>query len=206
MTPQIVEHAFEPFYTTKSKGAGRGLGPATVYGATAQAEGHVRMESEPGKGTTFTMLLPVTTQPATEATRATPSHRASHGETVLVVEDEDALREVTRRLLTRQGYHIITAANGTEAVAAARSYQGSIHLLLTDVIMPHMQGKEVAQTITAGRPGLRVLYMSGSTQSILASQGRLDPNVTLLDKPFTETELLAKVSAVLACQPSANQA
>jgi len=139
-------------------------------------------------------------------TQAEGSRHAAYNETVLVVEDEDALREVTRRLLTRQGYQIITAANGTEAVAAARSHRGSIHLLLTDVIMPHMLGKEVAETITAGRPDLRVLYMSGSAQPLLAAQGRLDPNVTLLNKPFTETELLAKVSDVLACQSSTGRA
>jgi two-component system cell cycle sensor histidine kinase/response regulator CckA len=204
MTPEVVKHAFEPFYTTKSKGAGSGLGLATVYGTITQAQGHVRVKSKPGKGTTFTILLPVTTQTATDTTRTTPSHRASHGETVLVVEDEDALREVTRRLLTRQGYQVITAANGTEAITAAHSYQGTIHLLLTDVIMPHMLGKEVAHTIGTDRPDLRVLYMSGYAQPMLASQGRLDPNVTLLDKPFTETGLLTKVSAVLAAQTSAS--
>ena len=204
MTPQVLTHAFEPFYTTKNKGAGSGLGLATVYGTITQAEGHVRIQSEPGKGATFTILLPVTTRPLTETTPTTSNHRASHRETVLIVEDQDALREVTRRLLTRQGYQIITAANGTEAVAAARSYQGSIHLLMTDVIMPHMLGKEIAQTITAGRPDLRVLYTSGSAQPVLTAQERLDPNATHLDKPFTETELLAKVSGVLARQPGTN--
>jgi PAS domain S-box-containing protein len=204
MTPQVVKHAFEPFYTTKSKGAGSGLGLATVYGTITQAQGHVRVKSEPGEGTTFTILLPVTSQPATEISGTTSRHRASHGETVLVVEDEDALREVTRRLLTRQGYQVIEAANGAEAVDATNSYQGRIHLLLTDVIMPQMLGKEVARRISAVRPGLRVLYMSGYAQPILASQGRLDPHVTLLDKPFTETELLTKVGAVLAAQTSAS--
>jgi PAS domain S-box-containing protein len=205
MTPQVVKHAFEPFYTTKSKGAGSGMGLATVYGTITQAEGHVRIESVPDEGSTFTILLPVTTQPLTEVMRTTPGRRASRGETVLVVEDEDALREVTRRLLTRQGYQVITAAGGTEAVAAARSYQGIIHLLLTDVIMPRMLGKEVARTITARRPGLRVLYMSGSAQPSLASDGRLDPDVVLLDKPFTEAELLTKVGAVLAARNSVSR-
>jgi two-component system cell cycle sensor histidine kinase/response regulator CckA len=206
MTAQVVQHAFEPFYTTKTKGAGSGLGLATVYGTITQAQGHVRVESTLGEGTTFTILLPVTTEPATEDTPITPSRPVCNGETVLVVEDEDALREVTRRLLTRQGYQVITAANGAEAVDAARSYQGAIHLLLTDVIMPQMLGKEVAETITSGRPDLRVLYMSGYAQPILASQGRLDPHVALLDKPFTETELLTKVGAALAVQPSASRA
>jgi PAS domain S-box-containing protein len=203
MPPDVVKHAFEPFYTTKNKGEGSGLGLATVYGAITQAEGHVRIQSEPGRGTTFTVLLPGTTQESTEAAQAPPTRRAPYGLTALVVEDEDALREVTRRLLTRQGYTVITAANGTEAVTAADSYQGTIDLLLTDVIMPHMLGKEAAEIIQRNRPDIRVLYMSGYAQPILASQGRLDPDVTLLDKPFTERELLDKVGALLAPHASA---
>jgi CheY-like chemotaxis protein len=119
---------------------------------------------------------------------------------VLVVEDEDALREVTRRLLVRQGYTVITAANGAEAITAASSYQGTIDLLVTDVIMPQMLGREAAEKIHHTRPAMQVLYMSGYAQPFLASQGRLDPGVTLLDKPFTERELLEKVNAVLADQ------
>jgi two-component system, cell cycle sensor histidine kinase and response regulator CckA len=113
---------------------------------------------------------------------------------------------VTRRLLTRQGYTVITAANGAEAISAANSYQGTIDLLVTDVIMPHMLGKEAAEKIQHTRPDLRVLYMSGYAQPVLSSQGRLDPDVTLLDKPFTERELLAKVNAVLAPQATAHRA
>ncbi|HLL68301.1 MAG TPA: ATP-binding protein [Micromonosporaceae bacterium] len=201
MTDEVLKHAFEPFYTTKSKGAGSGLGLATVYGAVTQTEGHVRIQSIPAQGTTFTILLPVTTQTASEAALISPSRHLSQGETVLVVEDEEALREVTRRLLTRQGYQVITAPNGAAGIAAADSYPGTIHLLLTDVIMPQMLGKEAAARIRQARPELRVLYMSGYAQPILASQGRLDPEVALLDKPFTEHELLAKVGAALA--PSA---
>jgi PAS domain S-box-containing protein len=198
MPPEVLKHAFDPFYTTKSKGEGSGLGLATVYGAVTQAEGHVRVQSEPGRGTTFTILLPVTTQTAIEAAHPPPSHIGSYGLTALIVEDEDALREVTRRLLTRQGYTVITAASGAEAIAAAHSYQGTIDLLLTDVVMPQMLGKEAAEQIRLIRPAIRVLYMSGYAQPILASQGRLDPDVTLLDKPFTERDLLDKVNAVLS--------
>ena len=114
------------------------------------------------------------------------------------MEDEDALREVIRRLLTRQGYTVLTAANGAEAITAASSYQGTIDLLLTDVIMPQMLGREAAEKIQRTRPDIRVLYMSGYAQPVLASEGRLDPDVTLLDKPFTERELLDKVSATIA--------
>jgi two-component system cell cycle sensor histidine kinase/response regulator CckA len=197
MPADVIKHAFEPFFTTKNKGEGSGLGLATVYGAVTQAEGHVRIKSEPDKGTTFTILLPVTTQSAAEAAQTPPSRYTASGQTVLVVEDEEALREVTRRLLTRQGYTVITAGNGAEALETASTYQGEIDLLLTDVIMPQMLGKEAAERIMRERPHIRVLYMSGYAQPILASQGRLDPNVTLLDKPFTERELLDKVHTVL---------
>jgi PAS domain S-box-containing protein len=202
MPPDVIKHAFEPFYTTKNKGEGSGLGLATVYGAVTQAEGHVRIQSAPDEGTTFTILLPVTTQSATEAAQAPPSDHTAYGLTALIVEDEDALREVTRRLLTRQGYTVITAANGAEAITAANSYQGTIHLLLTDVIMPQMLGRQAAEQIQRTRPDIRVLYMSGYAQPVLASEGRLDPDVTLLDKPFTERELLDKVSATIAAQPT----
>jgi PAS domain S-box-containing protein len=198
MTADVIRHAFEPFYTTKNKGEGSGLGLATVYGAVTQAEGHIRIRSEPGKGTTFTILLPVTTRSDTEAVQTSPSRQRLGSRTALIVEDEDALREVTRRLLTRQGYTVITAANGAEAITAANSYRGPIDLLITDVIMPQMLGREAAEKIQQTRPEIRVLYMSGYARPFLASQGRLDPGVTLLDKPFTERELLDKVDTVLA--------
>ena len=205
MPPEVLKHAFEPFYTTKSKGEGSGLGLATVYGAVTQAEGHVRIQSEPDQGTTFTILLPVTTQSATEAAQTPPSDRTAYGLTALIVEDEDALREVTRRLLTRQGYTVLTAANGAEAITAANSYQATIDLLLTDVIMPKMLGREAAEKIQKTRPDIRVLYMSGYAQPVLASEGRLDQDVALLDKPFTERELLDKVSATIAGQPTTSK-
>jgi PAS domain S-box-containing protein len=197
MTPDVIVHAFEPFFTTKNKGEGSGLGLATVYGAVTQAEGHVQVNSAPDMGTTFTILLPVTTQSAAGIVRTPPSRYAVAGHTVLVVEDEEALREVTRRLLTRHGYTVITAANGAEALDIALAHQGDIDLLLTDVIMPRMLGKEAAERIRYTRPYIRVLYMSGYAQPVLASQGRLEPDVELLDKPFTERELVDKVHAVL---------
>jgi len=206
MTPEVIKHAFEPFYTTKGKGEGSGLGLATVYGAVTQADGHIRIHSELGTGTTFTILLPVTTQSATAAVPTSLNRHRSGSHTALIVEDEDALREVTRRLLTRQGYAVITAGNGAEAITAANSYQGTIDLLITDVIMPQMLGREAAEKIQQTRPDIRVLYMSGYAQPFLASQGRLDPGVTLLDKPFTERELLDKVDAVLTPQTVAHTA
>jgi PAS domain S-box-containing protein len=206
MAPEVIKHAFDPFFTTKNKGEGSGLGLATVYGAVTQAEGHVRITSTPEQGTTFTILLPVTTQSATEAAQIPSSRYTASGQTVLIVEDEEALREVTQRLLTRQGYTVITAGNGVEALDTAAAYKGEIDLLLTDVIMPQMLGKEAAERIKHTRPHIRVLYMSGYAQPILASEGRLDPNVELLDKPFTERGLLDKVHTVLAPQAIANSA
>jgi two-component system, cell cycle sensor histidine kinase and response regulator CckA len=196
--PEIVERVFEPFFTTKPKGHGSGLGLATVYGIVTQVDGHVWVESVPGAGTTFTVLLPATDQIMTgPEEEAVPRERTRGGETVLVVEDEDALREVTRRILARNGYEVLTAANGPEAIKVVEHTDRHIDLLLTDVIMPHMLGKELAGRMRELRPGLRVLYMSGYAQPVLASQGTLDPGVTLVEKPFSETTLLEHVREVL---------
>jgi nitrogen-specific signal transduction histidine kinase/CheY-like chemotaxis protein len=197
MPPEVIAHAFEPFFTTKDEGAGTGLGLATVYGIVAQAEGHVQIYSEPGMGTTFTITLPVTTQAPFPPPPEVPYQRTPEGETILVVEDETALREVTRRILAGNGYHVITAANGPDALAIARSHPGEIHLLVTDVVMPQMLGKEVAERIQAIKPEIEVLYMSGYARPVLASQGRLDPGVALLEKPFSEADLLAMAGQVL---------
>ena len=197
MPPEVVAHAFEPFFTTKSDGGGTGLGLATVYGILTQADGHIRIYSEPGGGTTFSITLPATTLAADPAAAEDTYQRTPSGETVLVVEDEAALREVTRRILARNGYQVITAASGPEAVEIARSYQGEIHLLVTDVVMPHMLGKEVAEQVLLIKPGAEVLFMSGYARPVLASQGRLEPGVALVEKPFSEADLLAKVGQVL---------
>jgi PAS domain S-box-containing protein len=197
MTREIIDHAFEPFYTTKRDGTGTGLGLATVYGIVTQAGGQIQIYSEPGGGTTFTITLPVTTEAAILPVEPAPYLRTPKGETVLVVEDEEALREVTKRILTRNGYHVITAENGPEALDIARDYPGEIHLLVTDVVMPYMLGKEVAEKMLVIKPGIEVLFMSGYARPVLASQGRLDPNVALVEKPFSEADLLAKAGQVL---------
>jgi hypothetical protein len=197
MTSEVVKHVFEPFYTTKQDSSGTGLGLATVYGILTQADGNIRVYSEPGAGTTFTITLPVTTQAATVIPEPAPYERDPKGETVLVVEDETALREVTRRIFARNGYHVITAGNGPEALEIARDHQGEIHLLVTDVVMPDMLGKEVADKMLAIKPEIEVLFMSGYARPVLASQGRLDPGVALVEKPFSEADLLAKAGQVL---------
>jgi signal transduction histidine kinase/CheY-like chemotaxis protein len=197
MPAAVAEHAFDPFFTTKAEGAGTGLGLATVYGILTQADGHIRIYSEAGAGTTFSITLPVTEQAATAARVPAPYHRTPKGETVLVVEDEEALREVTKRILTRNGYHVLTAANGPQAFDIARRHDGEIHLLVTDVVMPFMLGKEVADSMRAFRPTIEVLYMSGYARPVLASQGRLDPGVALVEKPFSEADLLTTADQVL---------
>jgi signal transduction histidine kinase/CheY-like chemotaxis protein len=197
MPHDVIEHAFDPFFTTKEEGAGTGLGLATVYGIITQAEGHIHIYSEPGIGTTFSIMLPVTAQVPALQVPEVPYQRTPEGETVLVVEDEAALREVTRRIFTRNGYRVITAASGPEALGIARAHPGEIHLLVTDVVMPHMLGKEVAERMLAIKPEIEVLYMSGYARPVLASQGRLDPGVALVEKPFSEADLLAKAGQVL---------
>jgi PAS domain S-box-containing protein len=201
MPHEVIERAFEPFFTTKPKGEGAGLGLATVYGIITQADGHVHIYSEPGLGTTITALLPATDEQPPEPEQRPAYCKVPGGETVLVVEDEDAMREVTRRILTRNGYQVLTAASGAEAMALAETSQADIDLLISDVIMPRMLGKEVVERLRAIRPDLRVLFMSGYAHPILASQGTLDPGVTLIEKPFSETTLLEKVREVLDADP-----
>ncbi len=197
MSTDVIEHAFEPFFTTKVDGGGTGLGLATVYGILTQAEGQIHIYSDPGWGTTFSITLPVTSQATTSKPAEPGCQRTPSGETVLVVEDEAALREVTRRILVRNGYQVIIAANGPEALDVARVHQGEIHLLVTDVVMPHMLGREVAEQMRLLKPEVEVLYMSGYARPVLASQGRLEPGVALVEKPFSAADLLAKAGQVL---------
>jgi two-component system, cell cycle sensor histidine kinase and response regulator CckA len=197
MQPEVIDRAFEPFFTTKPKGEGTGLGLATVYGIVTQAGGNVRIYSEPGHGTTVAVLLPVTEQaPAPEQS----SHRKpeqGRGERLLVVEDEPAMREVTRRILVRNGYQVIAVASGQEAIQAAASCPDSIAALLTDVRMPGMQGKEVAERVRELYPDIAVLYMSGYTQGLLSDQGILEPGIRLIEKPFNKASLLEQVGQIL---------
>jgi two-component system cell cycle sensor histidine kinase/response regulator CckA len=197
MPADVIEHAFDPFFTTKPEGAGTGLGLATVYGIIAQAEGHIQIYSEPGAGTTFSIMLPVTAEAAIAVSENAPYHRSPKGETILVVEDEEAVCEVARRIFARNGCHVITAASGPKAIEIVRTYQGDIHLLVADVVMPHMLGKEVSAQIRAIKPDIEVLFMSGYARRVLTSQGMLDPNVALVEKPFTEVELMGTAAQVL---------
>jgi PAS domain S-box-containing protein len=194
MAAHVAERAFEPFFTTKASGEGSGLGLATVYGIVTQAGGAVGISSEPGLGTTVTVLLPAgRTLPAEPAAPAAPASTSGHGETLLVVEDEAALRDVAGRILSGAGYHVLAADGGREALELAARHEGRIDLLLSDVVMPGMLGKELAERLVDARPGTRVLYMSGYARPVLASQGTLDPGVALLEKPFTAEDLLTAV-------------
>jgi PAS domain S-box-containing protein len=197
MSREVIDHVFEPFFTTKNEGAGTGLGLATVYGILAQNEGHIKIYSEPGTGTTFSIMLPATAEAARPLSKPAAYHRTPKGETVLVVEDEEALLQVTKRILIRNGYQVLTAADGQEAIRIASDHPGGIHLLITDVVMPHMLGRDVAEKVRAVSPEIEVLFMSGYAQPVLTSQGRLDPNMALVEKPFSEADLLAKAGQVL---------
>jgi hypothetical protein len=198
MTREVLERVFDPFFTTKPPGQGTGLGLATVYGIVQQAGGHVQIYSEPGIGTTITALLPVTDrEPAHDEQKPEGEQRARGTETILLVEDEDALREVTRRILAAAGYQVIVAADGPQALEAAVAHEGPIDLLLTDVIMPRMPGPQLAEHMQRELPAVRVLFMSGFAQPILDSGEYLKNGVQLVEKPFSGQTLLAKVNQVL---------
>jgi len=193
----VRDRVFEPFFTTKSRGEGSGLGLATVYGIVTQAGGDVHFFSAPGMGTTVTVLLPVTEKTAPARPAKGLSLKRGGGETVLVIEGEAAMREVSRRILARNGYQVLVAADGPEAIEVSAQHRGGIDLLLSDVIMPYMLGKEVADIIVRSRPHMKVLFMSGYAQPILASKGTLEPGVQLIAKPFTAEGLNQRLREVL---------
>jgi two-component system cell cycle sensor histidine kinase/response regulator CckA len=192
MTPDVLGRAFDPFFTTKPVGEGTGLGLATVFGIIRQARGRVRFHSEPGVGTTFTAMFPVALdQPVAEsAPVAAPLDRV---ETILLVEDEAALREVTRRILNAAGYAVLAAADGPAAIALAVQHQGSIDLVLTDVVMPGMLGHHLADRLRELRPSIRVLFMSGFAGPVI--DGAVATHCDgLIEKPFTAPGLLERIA------------
>ncbi len=198
MTDEVKAHLFEPFFTTKEPGKGTGLGLATVYGIVKQHGGNIYAYSELGKGTTFKIYLPAVEAEAERLPRRDEEGYVPRGtETVLVVEDEANVRAIVTRTLTEQGYTVLEAADGYEALRLARDYEGEIHLLLTDVVMPQMGGKELSERFAAIRPGVKTLFMSGYTDNAIVHRGILEPGVAFLQKPFTAAALARRVRQAL---------
>jgi CheY-like chemotaxis protein len=189
---------FEPFYTTKEKGKGTGLGLSTVYGIVKQSGGYIWVYSETGKGATFKVYFPRFRGANAETKREGASGSAFCGrETVLVVEDEEAVRTLVRSILEGNGYTVLEASNGVEAQKVGRSHKSPIHLIVTDVVMPKMGGREAAETLAPHLPGVKVLYMSGYTNEAIVHHGVLDSGIPFLEKPFTPDALLRKVRQLL---------
>jgi hypothetical protein len=200
MDQATIERVFEPFFTTKSKGHGTGLGLATVYGIITQAGGTIQIYSEPGFGTTITALFPATTDtaaPRPAVPPPSPGEQQGNGETILLLEDEESLRGLANRILTGHGYGVVQAATGSHAVQHAANPANTVDLLLTDIVMPGMLGTDVAERVHHHRPGLPVVYMSGYAQPILDTHGATGPDMDILEKPFTETTLLARIHRAL---------
>jgi CheY-like chemotaxis protein len=188
---------FEPFFTTKAKDKGRGLGLATVYGIVEQAGGWIEVYSEPGQGTSFEVYVPrVFDEPAPLGRRETPAPRGGQ-ETVLVVEDDSMVRDVAVGLLGDCGYEVLAAGSAAEALELAARRQGPIDLLLTDVVMAHVDGHELAARLSERRPGLKVLYSSGYAENVIVHHGVLDPGVQSIAKPYSLDALSACVREVL---------
>jgi CheY-like chemotaxis protein len=212
MDAETQKHIFEPFFTTKEKGKGTGLGLATVYGIVKQSEGYIWVDSAPGTGTTVRVYLPwVEAEPvAEEPTRSVVREDvpARGTETVLLVEDEEMVRRMTREVLEGAGYHVLEASSGFEALRVSSGHGGRLDLLLTDVVMPGMSGRELAERLAPVRPGIKVLYMSGHTDDAIFHHGVTQAGTGFLQKPFTPDalerrvrELLGRVEAVTTPRP-----
>ena len=198
MDAKTLSHVFEPFFTTKEAGRGTGLGLSMVYGVVKQSGGHVTVYSEPGVGTTFKIYLPrVEDAPDKDRGASVPSAPVGGAETILVVEDEEAVRRLTCRALEARGYTVLPAADADEALLLCEKHAGEIDLMITDVVMPQLSGREVARRAAALRPGMKVLFMSGYTDDAIVQHGVLDAGTAFLQKPFTPRSLAQKVREVL---------
>jgi CheY-like chemotaxis protein len=199
MDEAVKARIFEPFFTTKGPGQGTGLGLATVFGIVKQSGGSIWVESALGKGSTFKIYFPCTPERAAVERAAAPRTSAPTGKrTVLVVEDEDQLRRVVVEILHEAGYDVLEAGSPSRALEVAAEYEGPIQLLISDVVMPELSGKQLAERLVAVRPELRVLYVSGYTQDSIVHHGVLEEGLHFLPKPFTRSTLLATVARVLA--------
>jgi hypothetical protein len=200
MDAATIERVFEPFFSTKPRGRGTGLGLATVYGIVTGVGGSIDIYSEQGLGTTVNVLLPATGQSAVAeaAPDLPPAELRGRGETILLVEDEDGLRAMASRLLTRNGYGVCEAEDGADAIRLAADPARPIELLVTDMVMPGMLGNEVIDRVRALRPGLRALFITGYAQQVLDFHGIPARDFDILQKPFTEVALLTRVRGALS--------
>jgi two-component system, cell cycle sensor histidine kinase and response regulator CckA len=200
MDAELQSHIFEPFFT--SKGQGTGLGLATVYGVVKQSGGYISIDSAPGKGSAFRIYLPRVSETAEKVQVVQSSGRfiQEHG-TVLLVEDEQALRKLTRRMLQDIGLTVLEAKDAFEAMEIARQTDTTIDVLLTDVVMPGMSGRTLAEKLSSIRPEMRVLYMSGYSDGVMAKQGIMETGISILRKPFTKDELTRRVMEVTVGVP-----
>jgi CheY-like chemotaxis protein len=188
---------FEPFFTTKPQGKGTGLGLSTVYGIVRQSGGSITVYSRPGEGCTFRCYFPPAVEPKDEFVPSTGNHDSHGHETVLVAEDEAQMRSLLRRCLASRGYQVLEASHGREALEVAARHDGPIDLLLTDVVMPHMSGKELAERLRSLRPGLRVLFISGYSDEAIERHGVLAPGAVFLQKPMQPDVVVRTVRQVL---------
>jgi PAS domain S-box-containing protein len=206
MSQETQTHIFEPFFTTKEQGKGTGLGLATVYGVVKQSGGYISVYSELGRGTSFKIYLPRVDEPVTVAQPDGGAKKCIRGsETILLVEDAQPLRELVRESLQTNGYTVLEAVNTDDAIRLAEEHRQPIHLLLTDVVMPRMDGRKLAETIRDRHPEVKVLYMSGYTDEAIVNHGVLEPGITLLQKPFTQEQLAGKIRMVLGNSPPSPQ-
>jgi CheY-like chemotaxis protein len=206
MGPETQARIFEPFYTTKEVGKGTGLGLSMVYGIVKQSGGYIWVYSEPDRGTTFKIYLPRVDQPAELVGGDTRTPKVQRGiETILLVEDDEQLRALTSSVLGHCGYNVLVASTPEDGLAICKSTSHDIRLLVTDVVMPRMNGRQLAEQAQQIRPGIRVLYISGYTNDAIAHYGVLDPGLWFLPKPYALSSLIAKVREVLdsAPEPSA---
>jgi CheY-like chemotaxis protein len=199
MSPDVKVRIFEPFFTTKARGRGTGLGLATVEGIVKQSRGHIGVYSEPGHGSTFRVYLPRVDAPESPREAAVaPATSRSAAEVILLVEDEEIVAQVAAAALGEAGYRVLSAHNADDAMRLAVACTDTIHLLLTDVILAGpTNGRQLADTLTRGRPGLRTLFMSGYTDNVIVRQGVLEAGVEFLPKPFTPEGLCRRVRQVL---------